>query len=768
MRFSTLWMTVLVALFLIASLWAGEVVQPEQTVPKINAMQNEYIPHLNLRNNTKWAGYPICIPPYLNQQVDTVGYTYYEMQHNYTCGRNIVLDDKGTAHIAWMMSPSPSLSPRHVYYNLVDAEGNQLSGSEYIGLQVDGATRSGYTNITLTTLKSGLDSTIDVEVPFIGFHATYPELTDFHTDIAWDAMYRIMDSPGGFVRTEDGTADLLSSIPPPATTHSHEYEPYYPELADGDSVDLLAIWPRIAGNADGDIYLASTPSNEDTIGTTPMPDYVVFWAGEPEWNTTMNPPLIHQYDWTDPLLLDVQDGITCDIDVYNPTGEIAVAYFAVYDTNECEHYVPDSDPPSVYYGWLQAMSLVYRKSTDGGITWSERETILGPPDSSGNWSLDELDTVFTASIYQDSLDTTVLYSAIDTYVVFYRPIWGTDVSLAYDPDGNLHAVFTAKMYTVTNYENPCSVSVYYGSTIMHWDEASGEVHNVCPPRFTNSSLLPGGESSSADETVLRPSIGFDDDGALYVIWEQAWPGYYAYKDSLWTFIAEHPGTLDAAAQEDQDSLWYYTTGGTLDANSSGVAENEIFVARSFDGGATWTPPQNISNSHGKLTESGDDMSELDISIARRVTDKLHIFAVLDKSAGKYPRSVGDVVNCPVLHIAVDTTILNCDTCFRGPDAIAEKGGLQPQKITIAAHPNPFNASTEISWVNPTSGNTTVEIIDISGKVIRNLYNGFSASGNHSIVWNGFDDSKKPVPTGTYFCRVKSGDMKATTKITLMK
>ncbi|MCD6419006.1 T9SS type A sorting domain-containing protein, partial [bacterium] len=715
--------------------------------------------------DSKWAGYPICIPPYLEQEVDTVGFTYYEMQHNYTCGRNIVLDDNGTAHICWMMSSNSSWNPRHVYYNYVDSDGNQLAGAERTGLQVDGATRSGYTNITLTALPSGLDTTVRVDVPFVAFHATYSDLPDYHTDIGWDAMYRIMDSPGGFVRSEDGTADLLESIPPIATTCSDELVPYYPDLCDCDSVDLTAIWPRIAGNDDGNIYLASTPSNEDTLCGTPMPDYVVFWTGEPEWNTDMTPPLIHQYDWTDPLLLDVQDGITCDIDVYRPTGEIAVAYYAVYDTNDCERESPEG---GVYYGWLQAMSLVYRKSNDGGITWSERQKILGPQDESGVWSLDEFDTLLVPFIYTDTLDTTIHFSKLDTYVVFYRPLWGTDVSLAYDPDGNLHAVFTAKMFTVTNVEYDCSTSVYYGSTIMHWDEASGEVKNICPPRFVSSTLVPGGESSTADETVIRPSIGFDNEGTAYVIWEQAWPGYYAYRDSLWGFIATHPETLSDADMEELDSLWYYTTGGTLDANADGVANNEIFIARSFDGGATWTPPQNISNTHAKLTSAGDDMSELDISIARKVDDKVHIFAVLDKSAGKSPRDVGEKVNCPVLHIAVDTTILNCDTCFACPDKIAEKYNNRPNKIAIEAHPNPFNASTEISWNSPTGGHTTVEIVDVNGRVVRTLYDDFSSSGNHTVVWDGMDNVGKAVSTGTYFCRVKSGDMKAATKITLLK
>ena len=370
--------------------------------------------------------------------------------------------------------------------------------------------------------------------------------------------------------------------------------------------------------------------------------------------------------------------------------------------------------------------------------------------------------------YTDTLDTTIHFSKLDTYVVFYRPLWGTDVSLAYDPDGNLHAVFTAKMFTVTNVEYDCSTSVYYGSTIMHWDEASGEVKNICPPRFVSSTLVPGGESSTADETVIRPSIGFDNEGTAYVIWEQAWPGYYAYRDSLWGFIATHPETLSDADMEELDSLWYYTTGGTLDANADGVANNEIFIARSFDGGATWTPPQNISNTHAKLTSAGDDMSELDISIARKVDDKVHIFAVLDKSAGKSPRDVGEKVNCPVLHIAVDTTILNCDTCFACPDKIAEKYNNRPNKIAIEAHPNPFNASTEISWNSPTGGHTTVEIVDVNGRVVRTLYDDFSSSGNHTVVWDGMDNVGKAVSTGTYFCRVKSGDMKAATKITLLK
>jgi len=42
------------------------------------------------------------------------------------------------------------------------------------------------------------------------------------------------------------------------------------------------------------------------------------------------------------------------------------------------------------------------------------------------------------------------------------------------------------------------------------------------------------------------------------------------------------------------------------------------------------------------------------------------------------------------------------------------------------------------------------------------------AGNHSVIWNGDDDSGNAAATGFYFYRVKAGDMIDNKKMLLLK
>jgi len=44
-------------------------------------------------------------------------------------------------------------------------------------------------------------------------------------------------------------------------------------------------------------------------------------------------------------------------------------------------------------------------------------------------------------------------------------------------------------------------------------------------------------------------------------------------------------------------------------------------------------------------------------------------------------------------------------------------------------------------------------LDIKGQKIKNLVNNESSRGNHSIIWNGDDDFRKPVSSGIYYYKL---------------
>ncbi len=84
------------------------------------------------------------------------------------------------------------------------------------------------------------------------------------------------------------------------------------------------------------------------------------------------------------------------------------------------------------------------------------------------------------------------------------------------------------------------------------------------------------------------------------------------------------------------------------------------------------------------------------------------------------------------------------------------------------YPNPFNPSTTISFDLAKAGNVKLSIYNIKGQLVRRLHNAPLASGNHKIVWNGRDESNRPVASGIYYYKLDTGGYRKTNKMLLMK
>ncbi|MEO9886449.1 MAG: family 10 glycosylhydrolase [Balneola sp.] len=88
----------------------------------------------------------------------------------------------------------------------------------------------------------------------------------------------------------------------------------------------------------------------------------------------------------------------------------------------------------------------------------------------------------------------------------------------------------------------------------------------------------------------------------------------------------------------------------------------------------------------------------------------------------------------------------------------------PDRFSLAQnYPNPFNPSTEIAFVIPESGATTLKVYDILGREVKTLINKKLASGAHSV---SFDASS--LASGIYIYRLSSGNSTLIKRMTLIK
>jgi hypothetical protein len=83
-------------------------------------------------------------------------------------------------------------------------------------------------------------------------------------------------------------------------------------------------------------------------------------------------------------------------------------------------------------------------------------------------------------------------------------------------------------------------------------------------------------------------------------------------------------------------------------------------------------------------------------------------------------------------------------------------------------PNPFNPTTTIAYSVKTPEAVTIGIFNVKGQLIRTLVNEAKEAGNHTVVWNGDDNSGRRVSSGIYYYKMSAGKYSSTRKMVMMK
>jgi hypothetical protein len=82
----------------------------------------------------------------------------------------------------------------------------------------------------------------------------------------------------------------------------------------------------------------------------------------------------------------------------------------------------------------------------------------------------------------------------------------------------------------------------------------------------------------------------------------------------------------------------------------------------------------------------------------------------------------------------------------------------------SAYPNPFNPSTTIQYsLADNVDDMQINIFDIRGRLIQNLYNGDNIKGQHKIIWNA-----TKYASGVYFVNMLVNNHVYNEKIMLVK
>lgn len=94
------------------------------------------------------------------------------------------------------------------------------------------------------------------------------------------------------------------------------------------------------------------------------------------------------------------------------------------------------------------------------------------------------------------------------------------------------------------------------------------------------------------------------------------------------------------------------------------------------------------------------------------------------------------------------------------------GRLAGQTGLYGCSPNPFITSAQISFHlrDEAVSKVSLQIYDVSGRLVRTLAQGHFDSGTHMVEWDGLDEGGKPVPSSLYFCRLRTDEAVSIIKV----
>lgn len=215
-----------------------------------------------------------------------------------------------------------------------------------------------------------------------------------------------------------------------------------------------------------------------------------------------------------------------------------------------------------------------------------------------------------------------------------------------------------------------------------------------------------------------------------------------------------------------------------DSSNGIIANSYNKTARTSDGGKTWSVKYNGVGIAGLKVFKGTSNVWVQGYYDKQVGN-YPIFYSTDYGTtwGKQPRNspvsiIGFSASSPnvVWACGFNYLILRNATANIVTSALSQKNEMNfPETFELNQnYPNPFNPTTTIKYHVGTSGSTKLVVYDQLGRNVRTLVDDVQTTGWHLVVWDGANENRTPVSTGTYFYRIESNGQIGSKKMLLLK
>ncbi len=97
------------------------------------------------------------------------------------------------------------------------------------------------------------------------------------------------------------------------------------------------------------------------------------------------------------------------------------------------------------------------------------------------------------------------------------------------------------------------------------------------------------------------------------------------------------------------------------------------------------------------------------------------------------------------------------------DAVPHKIESPDQIDLVSVYPNPFNSSAEVKFYLQESGRVTIQLMDLSGRLVQTINNDVYSSGEHRVGFNG-----SGLPNGMYLIEIVGDGVHHYNRVVLLK
>jgi len=103
------------------------------------------------------------------------------------------------------------------------------------------------------------------------------------------------------------------------------------------------------------------------------------------------------------------------------------------------------------------------------------------------------------------------------------------------------------------------------------------------------------------------------------------------------------------------------------------------------------------------------------------------------------------------------------------DPVKQDPSNLPQDFSLNQnYPNPFNPSTTLSYALPINVDVSIQVYDITGRLVSNPVSCQQSAGYYSFDWQARDLKGKALGTGLYLARIQAGEFTKVIRMVYLK